>query len=82
MNDNAIMAAIYICEAEVVIYDFLLALNRRWNEPTPKRRRIAQDSLRHHENYDATEVIPELLVEPEELSFDNSVPDFGPETFG
>lgn len=76
------MAAIYICEAVVVIYDFLLALNRRWNEPTPKRCRIAQDSLGHHENYDVVEVVPELLVEPEELSFDGSVPNFGPETFG
>lgn len=81
MNDNAIMPAIYICEAVVVIYDFLLALNRR-NEPTPQRRRIAQGSLRHHENYDVAEVISELLVEPEELSFDDSVPNFGPETFG
>jgi hypothetical protein len=82
LNDDAIMAAIYICETVVVIYDFLLALDRRWNEPTPKRCRIAQDSLRHHENYDATQVIPELLVEPEELSFDDSMPNFGPETFG
>lgn len=64
MNDNAIMAAIYIWEA------------------TPKRCRIAQNSLGHHENYDVAEVIPELLVEPEELSFDDSVPNFGPETFG
>lgn len=30
----------------------------------------------HHENYDVAEVIPE------ELSFDDSVPNFGPKTFG
>lgn len=82
MNDNEIMAAIYICKAVVVIYDFLLVLNRWWNEPTPKQRRIIRDFLRRQENYEVAEVIPRPLVEPEELSFDDSVPNFGPETFG